>query len=765
METLNPLDHAGDRRRGCEDYQAEKYHERGPCGSMLSVLHGLQLEWGELEVKSPDLQRARGSVMQTSMIEGKRRVAIIPPLEDTGGVIADVPIRRALPLLVGPSTVGQINTYRPDLAPVACLRLDDVRFGFGSSFVAPGATAEFRRLAALLQDKPGVIASVFGHADPVGDDASNKALSGRRAAAIYGVLTRDVALWERLFSTPFGLDDWGLASVQLMLAVTGHFTGAFDGVGDAPTVSSIVSFQSSKGLPADGGAGTGTRAALFLAYMDAVCVDDAGQPFTLAKAAFLGRGVDPGGKGDYQGCGEFNLTRIFSVADEQRFRTTLDATERDGENATNRRVVVYLFRPGTRIDPNSWPCPRADEGTDDCSKRFWSDSAERRLLQTQRREFESTKDTFACRFYHRFAELSPCERTRAAPAPTPLAVGRLPSLCSVGKTFPKPSSIPMLREVARRSAEDPSMKVLIMGHTDRTGADAMNQALSRGRAAAVRALLLGDATFFRTRFDAPDPVVAWDWEEIQWMLSAIEIDEDPCYAGFVDGHCSDMTLAALQSFQLSAGLDANHLCGEATLAPMIEKYLAMLGPDRPAPEQIEILGGGSWHPPRSFGPNSAPMQDILNSADDLPGYRRVEVFLGRTPFRPPARACAPTRHASCASYEAWCRAALEELARVQRFTMSIRLVDLVGEPLGGQGVDILEHPPGEDETLVASLTTTRHGLIRLTAPPGLYALRFNAGAGEQRAAFYVYTDEVGGMTVRLHDSRARLALAGAADSE
>jgi outer membrane protein OmpA-like peptidoglycan-associated protein len=705
----------------------------------------------------------RCSTRLAPMSDNQRPAALIQAPEDEGGVVAELPIRPALPLFIAPSTADQRNTYRPDIFPVACLRLDDLRFGFGSSFVGPGVTVELRRLATLLHDKPGVVASVFGHADPVGDDDSNKTLSGRRAAAIYGVLTRDIALWERLFSTPFGLDDWGLAALQLMLAVAGHFTGALDGVGDDPTAAAIRRFQSSRNLPADGALDADTRAALFLAYMNVICVDDAGQPFTMAKTAFLGKGVDPGGKADYQGCGEFNPIRVFSVAEAQRFSAAGDQTERDAENANNRRVVIYLFRPGTHIDPSRWPCPRAEEGSSDCSKRFWSDAPARRRAQAQRREFESAKDTFACRFYHRFADFSPCERTRPAPAPTALVAGRLPSLCSVGKTFPKPSSIPMLREVARRSAEDPSTKVLIVGHTDRTGADAMNQALSRGRAAAVRAFLLGDAAFFRSRFDAPDPVSAWDWEEIQWMLSAIEIDGDPCYAAFVDGHCSDMTLAALQTFQLAMGLDANHLCGDATLSPLIDKYLETLGPKRPAPEQIEILGGGSWHAPRTFGQNSAPVQDLLSSADDLPGYRRVEVFMGRGPFRPPTRACSPARHVTCFPYESWCKATAEELAGVQSFTMAIRLVDVVGEPLSAHGVDVLECPPGEDETLVASLTTTRHGLIRLTVPAGLYALRFDAGAGEQRAAFYVYPDEVGGMTVRLDDSRARMRLKGHLD--
>jgi hypothetical protein len=489
--------------------------------------------------------------------------------------------------------------------------------------------------------------------------------------------------------------------------------------------------------------------------MDATCVDPEGQPFRLEKTDFLARGADPAGKGDYQGCGELNPVLVFSEEERQRFAQAFDKTERNRENAPNRRVLIYLFRPGARVDPARWPCPRAEEGPAGCKERLWSDADARRAPGDARRTYSATGDTFACRFYDRFAARSPCEGARPALA-TALVAGRLPSLCSIARTFPKPSSIPMLREVARRAAADPAQRVLVVGHTDRTGADGMNLALSRGRAAAVRAFLLGDAAFFRARFAQADPVATWDWEEIQWMLSAVEIDSDPCYAGFVDGHCSDMTHAALQSFQLAAGMDATHTCNEDTLKALIDAYLGALGPDRPKPAQVQIAGGGSWHPPRTFGEGTAPIQELLTDTDRHPGFRRVEVFLGAGPFRPPASACAPGRHDACAAYEAWCGAVVEELHAAQSHTMAIRVVDILGQPLGQLGIDILAYPPDEGEMTVASLTTTRYGLIRLSAPPGPYALRFTIGGEERRAAFHVHADEVGGMTVRLGESRARL---------
>src|SRR5262245_55839406 len=104
-------------------------------------------------------------------------------------VVIDVP-----PALVGPATADEFNTIVAGIIPVACWRVDDIRFAFGSSFVQPAVKAELGHLAQLIKDHPGAPLSVFGHADPVSGDDLNKRLSGRRAMAIYGMLIRDPAL-------------------------------------------------------------------------------------------------------------------------------------------------------------------------------------------------------------------------------------------------------------------------------------------------------------------------------------------------------------------------------------------------------------------------------------------------------------------------------------------------------------------------------------------------------------------------------------------
>jgi len=318
-----------------------------------------------------------------------------------GGLSASHPPPFSGPARVGSTTSSEQNLVRTALFPVACWRVDDIRFDFDSSFVRPEISAEIAELANLrelhkqdLGQADGVNPPVsvypplgiFGHADPVGTDDYNKSLSGRRAKAIYGLITRNTQLWQTVASQ----ENWGQPATQLM----------------QQTVSQ------SGATPASAGT------ALYQQYMDAICVapDANGNsaPFQLKTTDFLAQGADSAGKGDYQGCSEFNPVLIFSQQEQDQYDQSSDTTVRNAQNAPNRRVMALLFRPGSRVDPSKWPCPSADDGVTGCHARFWSNGDDRRsqLLPDQRREFATTKDTFACRFYQRLVDSSPCEDTR-----------------------------------------------------------------------------------------------------------------------------------------------------------------------------------------------------------------------------------------------------------------------------------------------------------------------------------------------------------------
>src|SRR5262245_2650631 len=339
------------------------------------------------------------------------------PSTGNGGVVsATQRLADPLTVLAGPTSATEFNTIGERLIPKGCFRLEDIRFEFDSSFVRPEVSEEMPLLADL-RDKHTVKVSeqvelrpplsIFGHADPVGNDDYNKQLSGRRAKAVYAMLVRNVDLWEELFSSPHGGDNWGNKAIQTMLDKVGHPPGAIDGIMGTNSQNALKAFQTKSGLPATGTADVKTRKALYKAYMDALC----GPRLLLDKEKdFLARNKDADGKGDYQGCSEFNPIRMFSKDENTKLEQPANHAERNSENAPNRRVMILLFAPGRRVNPQFWPCPKVKEGVVACKKRFFPDADKRRSFQEKRREFDQTKDTFACRFYQIISDDSPCER-------------------------------------------------------------------------------------------------------------------------------------------------------------------------------------------------------------------------------------------------------------------------------------------------------------------------------------------------------------------
>lgn len=302
-----------------------------------------------------------------------------------GGVAGKLEPAGPFEVVAGPSTSDEFNTARLRLVPVACFRVDDIRFAFGSSFVTSDSAdekndirAELKILVELLKEHTEAPLSVFGHADPIGNDDFNKQLSGRRATVVYALLISStepdsaIKLWQRVAKE----ENWGANERQQMQGMTGLPAGTPD-------------------------------SDLFKAYMGKLT--PAG--LTLGKQNFLAQGADAQGKGDFQGCSEFNPDLIFSTKKNNEFEKAQDKTPRNDANSPNRRVMVLLFQKGNKVEPAQWPCPRATEGPGGCRARFWSDGDSRRSkrLPDKDRTFDETKDTFACRFYHRLTTSSPCE--------------------------------------------------------------------------------------------------------------------------------------------------------------------------------------------------------------------------------------------------------------------------------------------------------------------------------------------------------------------
>ncbi len=308
---------------------------------------------------------------------------------------------------VAPSlSTDQLNTLRFSPNPIACWSLFDNRFEFDSSFVKPAAKLEFSHLTKLKAKHRGAPLSVFGHADTTGPDDYNKHLSGRRAKAVYGALIRDIDGWQELYNAPFGGDAWGTKSDQQMLLALGYYQGALGGAHDDATAQAIQAFRGDGGTTLD----RASRAKLFRAYMDYLC----GPDLALKPNDFLARGLDTASKhapkGDVQGCADFNPILIFSQDDSKRFQLKENKAERDEKNTPNRRVLIFLYPPGSFVDYTQWPCPHATTNAALCRKRFWSDYHERLKNQPRQRTQQIDGDTFACRFYDRISNHSVCER-------------------------------------------------------------------------------------------------------------------------------------------------------------------------------------------------------------------------------------------------------------------------------------------------------------------------------------------------------------------
>ncbi len=205
--------------------------------------------------------------------------------------------------------------------------IQNVTFVTGKSFIRASEATDLKALGQAVKDwkgkHPDGKLAVFGHADAVGEELSNKSLSERRAKSIHAYLAKDPKPWEELY----GEEKWGLASVQELLKHLGHDPGTIDGQDGPKTQGAVKDFQGKKGLGATGSADAKTREALFLAYFEG-----AGSPSSTAKDFDA---ID--GKA-FTGCSEFNLIENAQGACE-----------------TNRRVAVLLLKVSKNF-PIEYPC-------------------------------------------------------------------------------------------------------------------------------------------------------------------------------------------------------------------------------------------------------------------------------------------------------------------------------------------------------------------------------------------------------------------------
>ncbi|HWB74066.1 MAG TPA: SpvB/TcaC N-terminal domain-containing protein [Nannocystaceae bacterium] len=177
------------------------------------------------------------------------------------------------------------------------------------------------------------------------------------------------------------------------------------------------------------------------------------------------------------------------------------------------------------------------------------------------------------------------------------------------KSFVLPSSLPGLAVANARIAERSGGAVLVVGHTDRTGASEDNLGISLQRARRVVEFLRHDVAGWLLLYGADMPAsIRWGMHEDRLMLAAV---------GFADD---------VQGFQRAVGglVDDGDM-GPATRAALIERYMATAGAAIAADVVTHAIGAGESFP-------AEVTDDGVASAKN----RRTELLLFGDAIDPPA---------------------------------------------------------------------------------------------------------------------------------
>lgn len=147
--------------------------------------------------------------------------------------------------------------------------------------------------------------------------------------------------------------------------------------------------------------------------------------------------------------------------------------------------------------------------------------------------------------------------------------------------FLEPCMREVMRQVAEHAANNTDEKLLIVGHTDKTGSNQYNQSLSERRARSVFAYLtfgrdrtaaLNEWNALRRRRQPPNqlPTVMdnWDVREYQHILQDLGF-----YPGAVDGQDGPLTQDAVRAYRCHKGLPAGTTVDDEVWNELIQDYL------------------------------------------------------------------------------------------------------------------------------------------------------------------------------------------------
>lgn len=205
-------------------------------------------------------------------------------------------------------------------------------------------------------------------------------------------------------------------------------------------------------------------------------------------------------------------------------------------------------------------------------------------------------------------------------------------------SFVEPCMTEVLQQVAQHASAHPGEKLLIVGHTDKTGSNQYNQSLSERRARSVFAYLTfgRDAVTSEAEWGTlkqrnlgglPQIKDSWGTRQYQYMLQSLGF-----YPAKVDGDHGEATDAAVRSYREARGLPAGTIVDDAVWARLIHDYMAAGGLAIPEsqflPNAKDSCNGGilKWVGCGEESPLPLPQPPTENPHRQ---YRRVEMLFVR----------------------------------------------------------------------------------------------------------------------------------------
>ena len=165
-------------------------------------------------------------------------------------------------------------------------------------------------------------------------------------------------------------------------------------------------------------------------------------------------------------------------------------------------------------------------------------------------------------------------------------------------SFIEPCMTEVLKQVAEHASAHPQEKLLIVGHTDKTGSNEYNQSLSERRARSVFAYLTfgRDAGASEAEWNElrqrnlgglPQLKDTWGTRQYQYILQFLGF-----YTGNVDGEHGPITDAAVKNYRESKALPAGTTVDDQVWAALIHDYMAANSLTVPESQFLPNAGDG-----------------------------------------------------------------------------------------------------------------------------------------------------------------------------